>query len=184
MLVAIILGLTFFAVPAQAASHSTPTGCTTSVEWVQEGNHYYFGRGKVQCDTGRYKIKIQCRNLQTGVGYVVYGTQAVNAPNTAVTTCYTGNTAEKVYAVQDPPATGLTGCASWMEWVHEGSHHYFGEGNVQCDTGRYKIKIQCRNLQTGQEYAMYGSQTVYAPNTATAYCYSGNSALSVSAVPQ
>ncbi|MGQ0838207.1 hypothetical protein [Actinokineospora sp.] len=183
-LAAVVVGLLVLVVPAQAGTQATPTGCTTWVEWVQEGSNYYYGRGNVQCDTGRYKVKIVCRNLQTGQGYVVYGTQAVNAPNTATTTCYSGNVAESVHAVQDPPATGVTGCVSWMEWVHQGSNHYYGEGNAQCDTGRYKVKILCRNLQTGQQYVVYGTQAVNAPGVATAYCYSGNVAQTVEAVPQ
>ncbi|MEH1016280.1 hypothetical protein V6U90_24635 [Micromonospora sp. CPCC 206060] len=81
------------------ATQTTPTGCTTWIEWVAEGSNYYYGRGNVRCSTGRYKVKIQCRNAQTGVGYVVYGTQAVYAPNTATTTCYSGNVAETVEAV-------------------------------------------------------------------------------------
>ncbi len=184
------------AAPVQAAPMSAPatqwsaaiapTGCTTSTEWVTEGSNYYYGRGKVQCTTGRYKVKIQCRNKQTGVGYVVYGSSAVNAPGTATTTCNTGNVAEKVYPVADPLPTGgaTTGCAPWMEWVHEGSNHYYGRGRVQCDTGRYKVKINCRNLQTGATYVVYGTQVVTAPGTATRTCYSGNVAESVEALPQ
>ncbi|MEH1017858.1 hypothetical protein V6U90_32950 [Micromonospora sp. CPCC 206060] len=194
-LAAALLGLSVLAAPAEAApvtelapavgsTLSAPTGCTTSIEWVVEGSNYYYGRGKVTCSTGRYKVKIQCRNAQTGVGYVVYGSQAVNAPSTATTTCYTGNVAEKVYAVQDPPGTGVTGCAPWMEWVHEGSNHYYGRGRVQCDTGSYRVRIQCRNLQTGVTYVVNGTQTVSAPNTATTTCYSGNVAEVVEAVPQ
>ncbi len=191
-----ILGLSFLAAPAQSSpvtqsmpvTQSTsvtefaPAGCTTSTEWVQEGNNYYYGRGKVQCSTGRYKVKLLCRNQQTGEAYVVYGGLAVNAPNTATTTCYTGNVAEGVFAVEDPLPTGLTGCTPWMEWVHEGSNHYYGRGRVQCDTGRYKVKIQCRNQQTGQAYVVTGSVAVNAPNTATTTCYSGNVAESVFAV--
>ncbi|MEV4467487.1 hypothetical protein AB0J51_28155 [Micromonospora echinofusca] len=46
-----------------------PTGCTTWVQWVQEGGtSYYYGRGNLQCATGRHKVKLQCRNLQTGGG--------------------------------------------------------------------------------------------------------------------
>lgn len=207
-LVATILGLSVLAAPAQAAPakssaaeaarvaqavsapqavpalQSEPTGCTTWIEWVHEGNSHYYGRGSVQCGTGRYKVKIQCRNLQTGVGYVVYGSQVVNAPSAATTTCNSGNVAESVHAVQDPPATGLTGCVSWMEWVHEGNSHYYGRGSVQCDTGRYQVQIQCRNLQTGVNYVVYGTEAVNAPSLATTTCYPGNRAQSVSAVPQ
>ncbi|WDZ86756.1 hypothetical protein [Micromonospora cathayae] len=198
LLAAILVGVSVLTAPVQAGaaptvpvagtddtgltSQSTPTGCTTSVEWVQEGNHYYYGRGKVQCTAGRYRIKLVCRNLQTGVGYVTYGTTVVTAPNTATTTCNTGNTAESVHAVQDPPGTGLTGCVTWREWVHEGSSHYYGRGYVQCDTGRYKAKLVCRNEQTGVGYVRYGGTVVTAPGSATAQCDSGNTAESVQAV--
>lgn len=190
-LAAAILVLSVLAAPAQAspvtqdmpATELAPTGCTTSVEWVQEGNSYYYGRGKVQCSTGRYKVKLLCRNQQTGEAYVVYGTQVVNAPYTATTTCYTGNVAEGVYAVEDPPAAGVTGCATWMEWVHEGNNHYYGRGRVQCDTGRYKVKINCRNQQTGYAYVVYGT-AVNAPYISTTTCYTGNVAETVEAMPQ
>ena len=169
--------------PDVPATELAPAGCTTSVEWVQECNHYYYGRGKVQCTTGRYKVKLLCRNQQTGEAYVVYGSLAVNAPYTATTTCYTGNVAEGVYAVEDPPAAGVTGCATWAEWVHEGNNHYYGRGRAQCDTGRYKVKINCRNLQTGYTYVVYGT-AVNAPYVSTTTCYSGNVAESVEAMPQ
>ncbi|MEU4782867.1 hypothetical protein, partial [Micromonospora sp. NPDC023633] len=42
--------------------------------------------------------RAQCRNLQTGVTYVVYGAHTVSAPNIATTTCYSGNVAEVVVA--------------------------------------------------------------------------------------
>ncbi|MBQ1075831.1 hypothetical protein KBX06_22105 [Micromonospora sp. C31] len=198
MLAAALLGVSVLATPAQAApaarpaqvtqsaptAQAAPTGCVTWIEWVHQGSSHYYGRGNVQCDTGRYKVKIQCRNMQTGVGYVVYGSLAVNAPSTATTTCYSGNVAEAVFAVQDPPATGVTGCAPWIEWVHQGSSHYYGRGRVQCDTGSYKVKIQCRNLQTGVGYIVTGTQVVTAPNVATTTCYSGNVAETVFAVPQ
>ncbi|SBT52648.1 hypothetical protein [Micromonospora auratinigra] len=190
------LGLPLSTAPAQAAPEMpavagwstpapAPTGCTTSMEWIYDGVNYYYGRGKVQCTTGRYRVKIQCRNQQTGVGYVIYGGTAVNAPGTATATCYVGNVAEKVYPVEDPLPTGVTtGCAPWIEWVHEGSNHYYGRGRVQCDTGRYQVKINCRNLQTGVAYVVYGGQVVTAPDTATTTCYSGNVAESVEALPQ
>ncbi|MFG3716045.1 hypothetical protein [Micromonospora sp. NPDC047730] len=207
LVAAAVLGLSAVATPAQASpvqaapiqaataqartvAHSdlgvqvAPTGCTTWVEWVQEGsNSYYYGRGNVQCATGRYKVKLQCRNLQTGVGYVVYGGYAVNAPGTATTQCYSGNVAEGVYPVEDPlPTVGVTGCVSWAEWVHEGSNHYYGRGTAQCDTGRYRVQIQCRNVQTGQRYIVYGP-TVNAPSISTTTCYQGNVADVVSGVP-
>lgn len=166
--------------PAHAA---TPTGCTTSMQWVQEGSNYYFGRGNVQCTSGRYAVKLQCRNLQTGVGYVVYGGAAVNAPTTASTTCNTGNVVEGVFAVEDPRPVGvLTGCTPWAEWISSGSNFYYGRGRVQCDTGRYKVYIQCRNLQTGQGYIVTGASAVDAPNTTTTTCNLGNQAESVFAV--
>ncbi|EST37555.1 hypothetical protein N566_12435 [Streptomycetaceae bacterium MP113-05] len=187
-----VFGLVFVAAPAQAAvgqgsegaSQAAPTGCTSWIEWVHEGNSHYYGRAKVQCDTGSYRVKAQCRNLQTGVGYVVTGTQVVSAPNVATVTCYSGNVAESVHAVAEPPAAGVTGCTSWIEWVHQGNNHYYGRAKVQCDTGSYRVKAQCRNLQTGVGYVVYGTQVVSAPNVATVLCYSGNVAESVQAVPQ
>ncbi|MFI2710561.1 hypothetical protein ACH495_10595 [Micromonospora sp. NPDC018662] len=190
--VAAVLGLSVVAVssPAGATARVDPSaqaaasGCTTWVEWVQEGsNSYYYGRGNVQCASGRYQVKLRCRNLQTGVGYVVYGGYPVNAPGTATATCYSGNVAEGVYPVDDPlPTTGVTGCVSWAEWVHEGSNHYYGRGSAQCDTGAYRVQIQCRNAQTGQRYVVYGP-TVTAPATSTTTCYQGNVADSVAGVP-
>ncbi|MFG1954988.1 hypothetical protein [Micromonospora sp. NPDC048830] len=177
--------------PAVAVAQSNvgvqvaPTGCTTWVEWVQEGsNVYYQGRGNVQCATGRYKVKLQCRNLQTGVGYVVYGGYAVNAPGTATALCYSGNVAERVYPVEDPlPTVGVTGCIGWAEWVHEGSnYHYYGRGTAQCDTGTYRVQINCRNVQTGQRYVVYGP-AVTAPSISTTTCYRGNVADAVTGVP-
>ncbi|WP_146179897.1 hypothetical protein [Micromonospora sp. RP3T] len=187
-----MLGLSVLAAPAPAgattrvdlSAQAAASGCTTWVEWVQEGgNSYYYGRGNVQCTSGRYKVKLQCRNLQTGVGYVVYGGYAVNAPGTATTTCYSGNVAEGVYPVDDPlPTTGVTGCVSWAEWVHEGSNHYYGRGTAQCDTGTYRVQIQCRNAQTGQRYVVYGP-TKTAPAISTTTCYQGNVADAVAGVP-
>ncbi|SCL34491.1 hypothetical protein GA0074692_3845 [Micromonospora pallida] len=197
LVAAAVLGLSAVAAPALAApapAHAVaqsdlgvqvaPTGCTTWVEWVQEGsNSYFYGRGKAQCATGRYKVKLQCRNLQTGVGYVVYGGLAVNAPGTATATCYSGNVAEGVYPVEDPlPTVGVTGCVSWSEWVHEGTSHYYGRGTAQCDTGTYRVQIQCRNVQTGQRYVVYGP-VVTAPSISTTTCYRGNVADAVSGVP-
>lgn len=165
-----------FAVPAHAA---TPTGCNASMQWVQQGSNYYYGRGNVQCASGRYTIKLLCRNQQTGVGYVVYGGTAVNAPATASTTCNTGNTVEGVFAVEDPRPVGvLTGCTPWAEWINSGGNYYYGQGRVQCDTGRYKVYIQCRNLQTSQGYIVTGAATD-APNTTATTCNTGNQAESV-----
>lgn len=196
---AVLVSLAVLAAPAQATPvapeapvtqtraapvvQSAPTGCTTSIEWVQEGSSYYYGRGKVQCATGRYGVKLVCRNMQTGVGYVLSGTMVVNAPDTATTTCYTGNRAESVHAVQDPPGTGVTGCVTWQEWVHEGSSHYYGRGYAQCDTGQYTVKLVCRNEQSGVGYVRYGTTVVNAPNSTTALCDSGNTAETVQAVP-
>jgi hypothetical protein len=187
MLATVVLGLTALTVPAQAdppAVEAAPTGCTSWIEWVHEGSSHYYGRGNVQCDTGRYKAKNVCRNLQTGVGYVVYGTQVVDAPAVASVTCNSGNVAESVHAVEDPAPAGVTGCTAWIEWVHEGNNHYYGRGKTQCDTGQYRARTTCRNLQTGQGYVVDASQVVTAPNEATATCNSGNVAEGVQAVPQ
>ncbi len=197
-LAAATLGLSALAVPAHAApaasaapaspvtsaAPATASGCTTSIEWVTEGSDYYYGRGNIQCATGRYRAKNVCHNLQTGEGYVVYGTQVVNAPATATVTCHTGNVAESVLAVDDPPAAGVTGCATWIEWVTEGSDYYYGRGRLQCDTGRYKADTFCHNMQTGEDYVVHGTQVVNAPDVATTTCNTGNVAQSVQAVPQ
>lgn len=186
-LAAALFGLSVVTIPAEADPDPTtelaPTGCTTSIEWVHEGNSHYYGKGNVQCGTGRYRAKNVCRNLQTGLGYVVYGTQVVDAPNVATVTCVTGNVAEGVHAVEDPPPAGVTGCSSWIEWVHDGTNHYYGRGNTQCDTGNYTALTSCRNLQTGQTYVVGSSYTAGAPNVATATCSTGNVAESVQAVP-
>ncbi|MBW4721893.1 hypothetical protein [Saccharothrix obliqua] len=174
-----ISGLACAIAPAQAE----PVGCTTSIEWVHEGSNHYYGRGNVRCDTGRYKVKVVCSDLQAGTGYVVYGTQVVNAPATATTTCHSGNVARSVHAVEDPPPSGVTGCVSWAEWVAEGISHYYGRGKAQCDTGRYTVKIVCMNLQTGGTYVVHGTE-VQAPDVAAATCYSGNIADTVEAVPR
>ncbi|WUH89621.1 hypothetical protein OG900_05305 [Streptomyces sp. NBC_00433] len=160
-----------------------PSGCTTSVSWVTQGSNYFYGLGSVQCTSGRYKAKLVCRNNQTGTAYALYGTQAVNAPATASATCNTGNTAETVQAVADPLGTGLTGCVSWAEWVSEGSNHYYGRGSAQCDSGQYRVKIVCRNNQTGTAYVISGSGAVSAPATTSATCNTGNTAETIQAVP-
>lgn len=173
---AVLAAQHLFAAPAHAAA---PTGCNATMQWVQEGSNYYFGRGSVQCTSGRYKVKLLCRNQQTGVGYVVDGSTAVSAPSTVSATCNTGNTVEGVFAAEDPRPVGvLTGCTPWAEWVTSGSSSYFGRGKVQCDSGRYKVYIQCRSLQTGQGYVVSGS-AVDAPNTSTTTCNSGHQAESV-----
>lgn len=120
---------------------------------------------------------------QTGAGYVVHGTQVVTAPATTTVLCSTGNTAEVAYAVADPPGAGVAGCATWTEWVTQGSnYYYYGKGNAQCDSGRYAVRIQCRNVQTGQVYVVE-SYAVTAPATVSTYCYTGNTAETVQAVP-
>lgn len=184
-LAAAVLGLSFFSIPAQAAvaPRAEPTGCTTSVEWVQQGNNYWQGKGNVQCLTGTYKVKLVCANLQTGTDYVLYGSQVVTAPATTTATCNMGNVAQTVQAVADPPDPGVNGCVTWVEWVTQGNDHYFGRGNAQCDTGTYRAVISCQNLQTGQNYVVY-SGVVNAPNTATMTCYDGNVAQGVQAQPQ
>jgi hypothetical protein len=78
------------------------------------------------------------------------------------------------------PETELapTGCTPWIEWVHSGSSHYYGKGNVACAAGRYAVKNFCRNHQTGEGYVLYGGP-VDAPAVATVTCYPGNTAESV-----
>ncbi|MBM6404884.1 hypothetical protein JQN72_11590 [Phycicoccus sp. CSK15P-2] len=178
LLAAALLGLGSVG-PASAA----PTGCTTTTEWVHEGSSHYYGRGKVTCTTGRYTVKLQCRNQQTGVGYVRYGGSAVDAPSTATATCLSGNVAEQVQAAEDPRPTTVAGCVTWMEWVHSGSTHYYGRGRAQCDGGTYRAQIQCHDLQSGRTYLAYGT-TVTAPATSTGLCRSGNVAGTVTAAPR
>lgn len=168
--------------PAAASTQATPTGCTTSVQWVQQGSSYWYGKGNVTCATGRYKAKNVCRNQQSGDAYVLYGTQAVNAPGTATVTCYSGNVAEAVHAVEDPPGIGLTGCVTWSQWVLQGNNYFYGRANAQCDTGQYRIRVTCHNMQTGQNYVITGSQIVTAPTATTVTCYTGNVVQSAQAV--
>ena len=158
------------------------TGCTPWAEWISSGSNYYYGRGRVQCDTGRYKVYIQCRNVQTGQGYIVTGA-AVDAPNTATTSCNSGNQAESVFAVADPRPSGMSGCATWREWVHQSGYSYFGRGSAQCASGRYIVRLSCRNLQTGATYTT-DSAAIYAPNTATTTCYVGNVVDALQAIAQ
>lgn len=182
-LAAACLGVCFLPAPAWAAAPmADPTGCTTSIQWVQQGSNYFYGQGNISCTTGSYKAKVVCHNNQTGVGYVAYGTQVVNAPATATALCLTGNTAETVLPVANPLGTGLTGCAHWTDWVTQGSNLFYGRGGVQCDTGRYKLKVLCHNNQTGDDYIIYGTQVVTAPASVTATCNTGNTATAVQAV--
>ncbi|MEE4545094.1 hypothetical protein V2S66_24390 [Streptomyces sp. V4-01] len=169
------------AAPGAVSPHADPSGCTTSVAWVVQGNNYFYGKGSVQCTTGRYKAKLVCRNNQTGTAYALYGTEVVNAPATASATCNTGNTAETVQAVADPVGTGLTGCVTWAEWVTQGTDHFYGRGSVQCDSGQYHVKIVCRNNQTGTAYVISGTEVVSAPATTSAVCNTGNTAETVQA---
>jgi hypothetical protein len=181
---AAVLGLSLATIPAQAdtATELAPTGCTTSIEWVHEGNNHYYGKGNIQCASGRYRAKNTCRDNQSGLGYVVYGTQVVDAPAVATVTCNPGNTAEAVHAVEDPPPAGVAGCAPWVEWIHDVNGAYYGKGNIQCDTGRYRIKNVCRDNQSGLGYIIYGEQVADAPNVATTNCGWGHTAESVHAV--
>ncbi len=174
-----VLGLAGFSPVAGAVA---PSGCTTSIQWVQQGSDYFNGLGSVQCTSGRYKAKEVCLNNQTGAGYVIYGTQVVNAPATATVLCRTGNSGLSVAAVTDPPDSGLTGCVSWTEWVTQGSNLFYGRGQAQCDTGRYRVKSLCKNEQTGDYYILYGTQAVTAPSAVSITCNTGNTAQIVQAV--
>ncbi len=179
---AMFLGLFALVIPGQAEA-TAPTGCTTSVQWVQQGNNYFEGQGNVTCATGSYEAKLECWNEQTGDVYVKYGTQVVNAPATASAICDTGNVAEKVAAVAEPPDTGVTGCMSWTQWVFTGYNSaYLGLGVVQCDTGTYEAVIDCHNMQTGYDYTLYGSYAT-APDTASGTCSNPYEAITVTAVP-
>jgi hypothetical protein len=183
VVVALLLGLTALAAPASAAPQVAPAGCTTSIQWVQQGNNYFSGLGNVQCTSGRYRAKESCINNQTGAGYVIYGTQIVNAPATATVLCNTGNSATAVYAVPDPPDSTLPGCVSWVEWVNQGGNNlFYGRGQAQCDNGRYRVKSLCKNEQTGDYYILYGTQVVTAPAAVAVTCNTGNTAQIVQAV--
>ncbi len=182
-LAAAVLGLCFLPAPAQAATPAAaPTGCTTSVQWVTQGNNYFQGLGNITCQTGTYKAKLVCRNEQTGTAYALYGTQVVTAPATASATCNTGNVAESVLPVNQPLGTGVTGCATWVDWVTQGNNHFYGRANAQCDTGSYKVKAICHNEQTGADYLIQGTQVVTAPASTSITCNTGNVAQIVGAV--
>jgi uncharacterized protein (UPF0179 family) len=183
VLAAVLLGVVGVVTPAAAqAPQLAPAGCTTSIQWVTQGSNYFYGLGSVQCTSGRYRAKEICINNQTGAGYVIYGTQVVNAPATATVLCNTGNSAQTVYAVTDPPDSGQTGCVSWSEWVTQGSNYFYGRGQAQCDTGRYKVKVVCLNEQTGVHYVLTGTQAVTAPAAVSLTCNTGNTAQTVQAV--
>jgi hypothetical protein len=172
-------------IPTQAAPaqiQAAPTGCTTSIQWVQQGSDYFQGQGNVTCTSGSYRAKNLCLNEQTGAEYAKYGTQVATAPGTASVICDTGNVAEKVAAVAYPLGTGVTGCMSWTDWVTQGSDYFQGQGNIQCDTGSYKVKLLCMNEQTGVGYVKYGTQVVTAPAVVTLICNTGNVAQQVAAV--
>jgi hypothetical protein len=174
-----------FTLHADAQVQAAPTGCTTSIEWVQQGSDYFQGKGNLTCASGSYRIKLVCRNQQTGDAYVKYGTQVVYAPGTATVICNTGNTVETVAAVAQPPGAGVTGCVWWGQWIQDGYNSYsFGRGTVQCDTGSYQVKIVCRNQQTGTAYILHGYQTVNAPATAAYTCNPGNTVETAAAVAQ
>jgi|GEM_PF-2971821 len=166
-----LFGMIGLATQAQAVA---PTGCTTSIQWVQQGSDYFQGKGNVTCTAGTYRAKLVCHNMQTGEMYVKYGTQVVSAPGTASAICNTGNVAEKVAAVPDPLGTGVSGCIFWTEWVQQGSNYFQGKATVSCDTGSYRAKLVCRNQQTGTAYVKYGTLVVNAPATTTAICDTGN----------
>lgn len=182
MAAAVLLGLFPLVIPAQAQA-AAPTGCTTWSSWVYQGNNIFEGQGNVSCATGSFEAKDLCWNEQTGDAYVKYGTQVVTAPNTATVICDTGNAAEQVAAVAEPPGTGVTGCMSWSNWVFTGYNSaYLGLGVIQCDTGSYRAKIVCHNVQTGWDATIYGSYAT-APATASGICSDPWEALTVTAVP-
>jgi len=52
-----MLGLVPIAQPATAQVQAQPTGCTTSIEWVQQGSNYFYGKGNLTCSTGSYKAR-------------------------------------------------------------------------------------------------------------------------------
>ncbi|MFF3959832.1 hypothetical protein ACFYY1_42765 [Streptomyces sp. NPDC001890] len=99
-----VLGLSALAaVPAQAApvaQADPPTGCVTWIEWAHEGpNVHWYGGGKVQCDTGTYQAKVVCYSGQHGLGYVLYSSNTVEAPDVAAVTCNPGHVAQSVHVV-------------------------------------------------------------------------------------
>jgi hypothetical protein len=180
---AVFLGLFGMVALSAQAQAVELTGCTTSVQWVQQGSDYFQGKGNVICTAGTYRAKLVCHNMQTGEMYVKYGTQIVTAPNTASAICDTGNVAEQATGSSTASSTSPTGCLTWSEWVSTGYNSgYYGRGTAQCDTGRYRVQIACHNNQTGANYTVYGYGAT-APNTDTTTCYSGNVAQTVTAVP-
>jgi hypothetical protein len=182
-LAAAALALCVVTIPAQAdpATELAPTGCSVWTEWVHSGTSHYYGKGNVACAAGRYAVKNFCRNQQTGEGYVVYG-PALDAPNQTTVTCFPGNTAESVHAVEDPPPPYLTGCVTWIETINDGTNYYNGRAKAQCDSGVYKAQVLCRNFQTGHGYII-NTNTAAARDVATANCATGNVVESITAVP-
>ncbi|MFE7112477.1 hypothetical protein ACFU98_37525 [Streptomyces sp. NPDC057575] len=108
-----VLGLSALAAaPAQAApvaQAGPPTGCVTSIEWFHDGpnfpyygvgkNFHYYGVGNVRCDTGTYQAKVVCLDVQSGVGYVAYSSDTVEAPMVAAAVCNYGHVAKSVHVV-------------------------------------------------------------------------------------
>ncbi|MEV5205687.1 hypothetical protein [Streptomyces sp. NPDC053720] len=83
-------------------------------------------------------------------------------------------------AQADPP----TGCVTWIEWLHQNPNtHWYGGGNVQCDTGTYQAKVVCYDRKSGLGYVAYSGTTVEAPAVAVAACNPGHVAQSVHVVP-
>ncbi|MFI1016083.1 hypothetical protein [Streptomyces sp. NPDC020965] len=161
-------------VVADVATNET-TGCVTWGEWVSGGGSMYWGRGAVQCDTGRYQAKNVCRNMQSDAAYVTYGGGWSNPRQTNIASCGSGHRAESVHAVPELTAPGINGCVFWREMVSEGGHLYYGRGAVQCDTGRYRAVNSCHNVVTGARYTT-GGYISNAPAASYALCNRGDRA--------
>lgn len=93
-----------------------------------------------------------------------------HALTTAVAVALLGSAAA-VPAVASAPAAppGPTGCTTWTENDYE-SGIWLGAG--QCDTGKYVVKVRCRNILTGQVYLITPSKTfpTKAPRIAYTPC--------------
>ncbi|WP_157244800.1 hypothetical protein [Nonomuraea typhae] len=58
------------AAPAGAASAAPPTGCRA---WVERDSAGALSTGVAQCDTGRYKVRVECRDYASTSRWVVFG---------------------------------------------------------------------------------------------------------------